>query len=159
MSDSVRPHGLQPTRLLRPWDSPGKNTGVGCHFLLQCRKVKSESEVTQSCLTFSDPMDCSLTTLLHPWDFPGKSTGVGCHFLLQTGNRNIHIDNYLKHKRTKCSNQKTQSGCTGTKTGPVYILPTRDSLQIYRHILKVMGCKQVFHENGNQHKVDVEIII
>ena len=60
MSDSVRPHGLQPTRLLRPWDSPGKNTGVGCHFLLQCMKVKSESEVTQSCPTPSDPMDCSL---------------------------------------------------------------------------------------------------
>ena len=43
-----------------PWDSPGKNTGVGCHFLLQCTKVKSESEVTQSCPTLSDPMDCSL---------------------------------------------------------------------------------------------------
>ena len=50
----------QPTRLPRPWDSPGKNTGVGCHFLLQCMKVKSESKVTQSYLTFSDPMDCSL---------------------------------------------------------------------------------------------------
>ena len=50
----------QPTRLPRPWDSPGKNTGVGCHFLLQCRKVKSESEVTQSCTTLSNPMDCSL---------------------------------------------------------------------------------------------------
>ena len=49
-----------PTRLLRPWDSPGKNIGVGCHFLLQCMKLKSESEVTQSCLTLSDPMDCSL---------------------------------------------------------------------------------------------------
>ena len=61
MSDSVRPHRQQPTRLPRPWDSPGKNTGVGCHFLLQCMKVKSESEVTQSCLTLSDPMDCSLT--------------------------------------------------------------------------------------------------
>ena len=59
MSDSVRPHRQQPTRLPRPWDSPGKNTGVGCHFLLQCMKVKSESEVTQSCLTLSDPMDCS----------------------------------------------------------------------------------------------------
>ena len=47
-------------RLPRPWDSPGKNTGVGCHFLLQCMKVKSESEVTQSCLTLSDPVDCSL---------------------------------------------------------------------------------------------------
>ena len=62
MSDSVRPHGLQPTRLLRPWDSPRKNTGVGCHFLLQCMKVESESEseVAQSCLTLSDPMECSL---------------------------------------------------------------------------------------------------
>ena len=59
MSDFVRPHGLQPTRLLRPWDSPGKNTGVGCHFLLQCMKVKSESEVAQACPTLSDPMDCS----------------------------------------------------------------------------------------------------
>ena len=47
MSDSVRPHRQQPTRLPHPWDSPGKNTGVGCHFLLQCMKVKSESEVTQ----------------------------------------------------------------------------------------------------------------
>ena len=60
MSDSVRPHRQQPTRLPRPWDSPGKNTGVGCHFLLQCMKVKSESEVDQSCPTLSDPMDCSL---------------------------------------------------------------------------------------------------
>ena len=60
MSDSVRPHRRQPTRLPRPWDSPGKNTGVGCHFLLQCMKVKSEREVTQSCPTPSDPMDCSL---------------------------------------------------------------------------------------------------
>ena len=60
MSDSVQPHGLKPTRLLHPWDSPGKNTGVGCHFLLQCMKLESESEVTQLCLTLSDPMDCSL---------------------------------------------------------------------------------------------------
>ena len=60
MSDSVRPHRQKPTRLPCPWDSLGKNTGVGCHFLLQCRKLKSESEVTQSCLTLSDPMDCSL---------------------------------------------------------------------------------------------------
>ena len=60
VSDSVRPHRHQPTRLPCPWDSPGKNTGVGCHFLLQCVKVKSESEVTQSCPTLSNPMDCSL---------------------------------------------------------------------------------------------------
>ena len=60
MSDSVRPHRRQPTRLPRPWDSPGKNTGVGCHFLLQCMKAESESEVTHPCLTLSDPVDCSL---------------------------------------------------------------------------------------------------
>ena len=59
MSASVGPHRRQPTRLPRPWDSAGKNSGMGCHFLLQCMKVKSESEVTQSCLTLSDPMDCS----------------------------------------------------------------------------------------------------
>ena len=57
---TVQPHRRQPTRLPRPWDSPGKNTGVGCHFPLQCMKVKSESEVAQSCLTLSDPMACSL---------------------------------------------------------------------------------------------------
>ena len=59
VSDSVRPHRRQPARLLHPWDSSGKNTGVGCHFLLQCMKVKSESEVAQSCLTLCDPVDCS----------------------------------------------------------------------------------------------------
>ena len=59
MSDSVRPHRQQPTRHPRPWDSPGKNTGVGCQFLLQCMKVKSEREVAQSCPTLRDPMDCS----------------------------------------------------------------------------------------------------
>ena len=60
MSGSVQPHRQQPTRLRLPWDSPGKNTGVGCHFLLQCMKVKSESEVARSFPTLSDPMDCSL---------------------------------------------------------------------------------------------------
>ena len=60
VSDSVWPHRWQPTGLPHPWDSPGKNTGVGCHFLLQCMKVKSEREVTQSCPTLSDPMDFSL---------------------------------------------------------------------------------------------------
>ena len=60
VSDPVRPHRQQPTRLPHPWDSQGKNTGVGCHFLLQCMKVKSQSEVAQSCPTLHDPMDCSL---------------------------------------------------------------------------------------------------
>ena len=65
MFDPVQPHRRQPTRLPCPWDSPGKNTGVGCHFLLQCMKVKSEGEVAQSGPTLSDPVDCSL---------PGSST-------------------------------------------------------------------------------------
>ena len=60
MSGSVQPHRQQPVGLRHPWDSPGKNTGVGCHFLLQCMKVKSQSEVTQSCPILRDPMDCSL---------------------------------------------------------------------------------------------------
>ena len=76
VSDSMQPHRLQPTSLPRPWDSPGKNTGVGCHFLLQCMKVKSESEVVQSCLTLR-PHGLQPTRFHHPWDFPGKSTGVG----------------------------------------------------------------------------------
>ena len=68
----MRPHRRQPTRLPRPWDSPGKNTGVGCHFLLQCMTVKSQSEVAQSCPTLSDPMDYSL---------PGSSV----HGIFQAG--------------------------------------------------------------------------
>ena len=67
VSDSVEPHRRQPTRLPRPWDSPGKNTQVGFHFLLQCMQVKSESEVAQSCPTLCNPMDCSL---------PGSSVHV-----------------------------------------------------------------------------------
>ena len=69
--------------LSHPWDSPGKNTGVGCHFRLQCMKVKSEREVAQSCPT-SRLHGLQPTRLLHPWDSPGKSAGVGCHCLLRT---------------------------------------------------------------------------
>ena len=76
VSDSVWPNRRQPTRLLCPWYSPVKNTGVGCHFLLQCMKLKSESEVAQSCPT-QRSHGLEPTRLLHPWDFPGKSTGVG----------------------------------------------------------------------------------
>ena len=59
VSDYVRPHRRQLTRLPRPWDLPGKNTGVGCHFLLQCMKVKSESQVPQLCPSLCDPTDDS----------------------------------------------------------------------------------------------------
>ena len=80
VSNSVWPHRRQPTMPRCPWDSPGKNTGVGFHFLLQSMKVKSESEVAQSCLT-QRPHRLQPTRLLRPWDFLGKSTGVGCHAL------------------------------------------------------------------------------
>ena len=75
---TARPQRRKPTRLPRPWDSPGKNIGVGCHFLLQCMKVKSEREVAQSCPTLSRPHGLQPTRLLRPWDFPGKSTVVEC---------------------------------------------------------------------------------
>ena len=83
MSDSVWPHRRQPTRLPRPWDYPGKNSGVACHFLLQCMKVKRESEVAQVVSDPQRPHGLQPTRLLHPWDFPGRSTGVGCHCLLR----------------------------------------------------------------------------
>ena len=82
---SALPQRRQPTRLPCPWDSPGKNTGVGCHFLLQCRKVKRESEVTQSCPTLRDSMDCSLPGSCVHGIFPGKST-----------------ESKSKHKNNKC---------------------------------------------------------
>ena len=72
MPDSVQPHRWRPTRLPRPWDSPGKNTGVGCHFLLQCMKGKIESEVAQSCPTRCDPMVCSLPGSSVHWIFQAR---------------------------------------------------------------------------------------
>ena len=95
MSDSVWPHRWQPTRLLCPWDSPSKNTGVGCHFLLQCMKVKSESEVAQSCPTLSDPMDCGP---------PGSSIhGIFQARVLEWGAIAFSVEAYNKVKwRTYC---------------------------------------------------------
>jgi len=79
------PHRRQPTRLPCPWDSPGKNNGVGCHFLLQCMKVKSEKwKWSCSVVSYSSqPHGLQPTRLLYPWDFLGKSTGVGCHCLFR----------------------------------------------------------------------------
>ena len=103
MSNSVRPHRRQPTRLPHPWDSLGKNTGVGFHFLLQCMKVKSQSEVAQLCPTLSDRMDCSPSgTPVHvifqartlEWvaisfsvdqNPPGSELGVSCRVLHKLG--------------------------------------------------------------------------
>ena len=78
VSDSVRPQRRQPTRLPRPWDSPGKNTGGGCHFLLQCMKVKSESESRSVVSNSLQPQG-----LYSPWNPPGQNTGVGSLSLLQ----------------------------------------------------------------------------
>ena len=74
VSDSVQPHRWQPTRLPHPWNSLGKNTGVGCHFLLQCMKVKSESEVAQSCPVSDSlrPHGLQPTRLLCPWQFQAR---------------------------------------------------------------------------------------
>ena len=87
MSDSVWPHRRKPTRLPRPWDSPGKNTGIGCHFLLQCMKVKSEREVAQSCPTLHNPIDRSL---------PGSSVhGIFQARVLECGAIAFRVRNYL----------------------------------------------------------------
>ena len=83
VSDSVWPHRQQPTRMPRHWDSPDKNTGVGCHFLLQCMKVKKWKWSRSVLSDLQWPHGRQPTRLLRPWDFPGKSTGVGCHCLLQ----------------------------------------------------------------------------
>ena len=99
MSSSVQPRRRQPTRLPRPWDSPGKNTGVGCYFLLQCMKVKSESEVAQLCPTLR-PHGLQPTRLLCLWDFPGKSTGVGCHTLLPCDTAIMLLGIYPKGLKT-----------------------------------------------------------
>ena len=69
VSDSVQSYRGQPTRFPSPWDSPGKNTRVGSHFLLQCMQVKSESEVAQSCPTLRNPMDCSLQHKIYIYQF------------------------------------------------------------------------------------------
>ena len=108
VSDSVRPHRQQPTRLRCPWDSPGKSIGVGCHFLLQCMKVKSESEVAQPCPT-SRPHGLQPTRPLHPWDFPGKSTGVGC-LLRKSSTTN--------HKQPRRFSQKSNCLSYGQSNNP-----------------------------------------
>ena len=111
MSNSVRPHRRQPTRLPRPWDSPGENTGVGCHFLLQCMKGKSESEVAQLCPTLSDPMDCSLPgSSVHGIFQARKPTEVGCHCLLRDKCllNTIRTTNYLASCGYKVSQKKAQ---------------------------------------------------
>ena len=107
MSDSVRPHRRQPTRLPRPWDSPGKNPGVGCHFLLQCMKVKSENEVAHLCPTLHDPTDCSP---------PGSSVhGIFQARALEWGT----ITSALRHVQNQLSQLDTSLCQDHLKTGPI----------------------------------------
>ena len=122
MSDCVRPHRRQPTRLPRSWDSPGKNTGVGCHFLLQCMKVKSESEVTQSHPTLSDPMDCSL---------PGSSV----HGIFQA-----RVLEWGAIAFSTCETDYLQKDCN---RGPVVLYPLQHlvlSVLLIVTILKCVSC-------------------
>ena len=111
MSDSVRPHRRQPTRLPHPWDSPGKDTGVGCHFLLQYMKVKNESKDVQSCPTLSDPMDCSL---------PGSSIHGVFQAILEWGAiafSNLHTGTHIytyTHINTKINRNMNIYTCTHT---------------------------------------------
>ena len=83
MSDSVRPHRRKPTRLPRPWDSPGKNAGVGYHCLSPMHESEKWKWIRSVVSDPQWPHGLQPSRLLHPWDFPGKSTGVGCHCLLQ----------------------------------------------------------------------------
>ena len=103
-------HRWQPTRLPRPWDSPGKNTGVGCHFLLQCMKVKSEVKSFSRVRLLATPRIAK--RLLHRWDFPSKSTGVGCHCLLW---EKWYRWSYLQRRNR---NTDIQNTCMGTKGFP-----------------------------------------
>ena len=114
MSDSVRPHRQQLTRLPCPWDSPGKNTGVGCHFLLQCMKVESEREVAQSCPTLSDPMDCSLPGSSIYGIFQSRVLGVGCHCLL----RHIMLVSYNMKKVKVLVTQLCSALCNPMECSP-----------------------------------------
>ena len=110
MSDSVQPYRRQPNRLPCPWDSPGKNTGVGCHFLLQCMKVRSESEVAQSCPTLSDPMDCSLPGSSRHGIFQARVLEWGAIAFSRFRNGCIHLKNLFgKINRNSYGNCKVRT--------------------------------------------------
>ena len=115
MSDSVRPHRWQPTRLHCPWDSPGKNTGVGCHFLLQCMKVKRESEVAQSCLTVSDPMDCSLPGSSDHRISPARVLEWGAIAFSELNARHQFFSLKIKRKQTTITKLNRSSTTTTIK--------------------------------------------
>ena len=104
MSNSVRPHRQQSTRLPCPWDSPGKNTGVGCHFLLQCMKVKSESEVAQSCPTLVTPwtpsMGFSRQEYWSGMPLPDTCFRLHTHEMIRPHTRPCNLNFFLEHKNS-----------------------------------------------------------
>ena len=123
MSDFVRPHRQQSTRLPRPGDSLGKNTGVGCHFLLQCMKVKSESEVAQPCPTFSDPMGCSPPGSSVHGIFQARVLEWGATAFSERLHRNVY-NAYKAKQKKKRNNTDTVINIMyeypRTKTGSTY---------------------------------------
>ena len=127
MSDSVRPHRRQPTRLPCPWDSPGKNTGAGFHFLLQCMKVKNESEIAQSCPTGSDPMDCSR---------PGSSVhGIFQARVLEWVAIAFSVLFSLSQCKQRRKKQKFIKFCFSVHLSPFYILYEYEDMLYFLSIL------------------------
>ena len=132
MSDSVWPHRRQPNRLRRPWDSPGKITGVGCHFLLQCMKLKSESEVAQSCPTLSDPMDCSPPGSSVPGVFQARVlewVAIAFSDVLST-TRVLHPE----VSNSSCSNILFVNGVSDNSKGGVYHTKYNCFCQLHRKL-------------------------
>ena len=136
MSDSVRPHRWQLTRIPHHWDSLGKNTGVGCHFLLQCMKVKSESEVTQSCLTLSDPTDCSL---------PGSSI----HGIFQA--RVLEWATFLKCQLPNVSTPAELVPILPLGLNPALGFMPLDPWQVFPNLIICCSVFSTFAQKSNKH--------
>ena len=176
MSNSVQPHRRQPTRLPCPWDSPGKNTGVGCHFLLQCMKVKSESEVSQSYPTLSDPMDCSLPgSSIHgifqarvlEWGAIAFSTGPNTSWQIDGENVETRADFILGGSKITedgdCSHEIKRCLLLGkVMTNLDSILKSRDiTLPTTVHLVKALvfpavmyGCKSWTINKAEHRRID-----
>ena len=145
-------HRQQPTRLPRPWDSPGKNTGVGCHFHLQFMKVKSESEVTQSCPTLHDLMDCSL---------PGSSIhGIFQARVLERGAIAFSTSQVVQWKKKICLPlQETCLQPLGQDDPLEEEMATHSSILVWRipctrglsDGLQLMALQRVRHDQATDH--------
>ena len=126
VSHSVRPHRRQPTRLPRPWDSPGKNTGVGCHFLLQCMKVKNESQVPQLCPSLCDPTGGSP---------PGSSVhGIFQARALEWGASVKSLDLFLGFMRFSGNLGEKCSGGRGLSSNHILLSNGTSSLPLFQNV-------------------------